>query len=181
MARPRVSVFIAVTLDGYIARSDGSIDFLDAFHADASAAGDDADYGYGAFYASVDTLLVGRATWETVAAFPDWPWADRRVWVRTSRPLAATHGEVAFAGALGPALERLAADGARHVYLDGGQTVRDGLAEGVVDRMTLSTIPVLLGEGRPLFTPGLPASTWRRTALRGWENGLTQATWERTA
>jgi dihydrofolate reductase len=164
----KVSAFLGLSLDGFLARPDGSIDWLEPFHDPED------DAGYGAFFAEVDTLLVGRATWETVAGFADWPWAGRRVVVRTRRGLDARHGEEAAAGTVAALLARLAADGARHVYVDGGQTVGDALREGVLDELTVTVVPVVLGAGRRLWD-GLPEQTWRLLDARRCARGLTQA------
>lgn len=173
MARPRVAVYIATSLDGCIARADGSLDWLER----VQAAGE--DNGYGAFMDAVDALVLGRTTWDTVVGFGEWPYAAKRVVVLTHRPLDAAHGEAAHAGALLPLLERLGAEGVRRVYLDGGVAIRQGLAEGVVDELTLSVVPVLLGGGIGLFGPGLPPLDLRWVEARRFPSGLVQSRYER--
>src|SRR5262245_28731538 len=111
MSRPRCSVFIATSLDGYIARRDGSLDWLDAVQRPGE------DYGFGAFYASVDTLVMGRGTYETALGFAAWPYAGKRVVVLTHAPRASRHGERFHAGDPAALLESLHAEGARHVYV----------------------------------------------------------------
>lgn len=169
--RPRVSVFIATSLDGYIAREDGSVDFLDCVNMPGE------DYGFAAFFAGIDTLVVGRATHDAVLGFGEWPFTGKRVIVLSHRPLVSSHDEQVHQGAIAPLLHRLHAEGSRHVYLDGGQAIRQALAENLVDEMTVSTVPVLLGRGRPLFDTGVPASTWDLVASRGYASGLVQSTW----
>ena len=145
MSRPRASVFLAASLDGFIARRDGGIDWL------AIVERPDEDYGGKAFYASVDTIVMGRKTYEVALGFTPWPYSAMRCVVVTSdtaRP--AHHGEMFHAGALAPLFERLAAEGARHVYVDGGTIVAQALREGLVDEVTVSVIPILLGDGTPL-------------------------------
>jgi dihydrofolate reductase len=171
MQRPRVSVFIAASIDGYIARDDGSIDFLDC------VAWPGEDYGYANFFAQVDTLVVGRNTWEAVRGFPEWPWSGKRVVVLTHRVLPAQHGEETHAGDLRPLLRALQAQGVRRIYLDGGIAIRQGLREGVVDDMTVSTIPLLLGSGRALFGD-TPLSSWDLDGIRHFPSGLVQCTWK---
>jgi dihydrofolate reductase len=172
-ALPTVSVYIAVSLDGCIARSDGRIDWLDSMQIPGE------DYGYAAFMAAVDTIVIGRATYEQVLAFPAWPFAGRRAVVLTHRALEAHHGEAAHAGPLRPLLRSLADDGARRVYLDGGQAIRQGLREDVVDELTLSTVPLVLGDGRPLFERELPASQWALVSSRAFRTGLVQSHYAR--
>jgi len=171
MQRPHVSVFIATSLDGFIAREDGSIDFLDCVNMPGE------DYGFAEFLARADTVVLGRGTWETVRSFGTWPFDGKRVAVLTHRALPASHGEMAHAGELRPLLARLHAEGARQVYLDGGHAIRQGLAENLVDDMTISTIPVLLGRGRALFGSGVGASTWDLLDSRAWASGLVRNTW----
>ena len=173
MARPRVAVYIATSVDGFIAREDGSLDWLER----VQAAGE--DYGYGAFMDAVGALVLGRATWDTVVGFGEWPYAGKRVVVLTHRPLDASHGEEVHAGALAPLLDRLGAEGVGRVYLDGGVAIRHGLAEGLVDELTLSVVPVVLGGGRALFGPGLPTLDLRCVEARRFPSGLVQSRYER--
>lgn len=171
MSRPRVSVFIAASLDGFIAREDGSIDFLDCVNMPGE------DYGFAAFFAQVDTVVLGRATRDTVQAFDEWPFTGKRVVVLTHRGLVSTNDEQVHAGELAPLMHALHAGGCRHVYLDGGQAIRQGLAENLIDEMTISTVPVLLGRGRSLFGSDVPASTWDLVDSRAYASGLVQCRW----
>ena len=168
----RISVFVGVSIDGFIAREDGSLDYLKPFEGE--------DHGYDEFLRSVDALVVGRSTYETVLGFDAWPWEGKRVVVLTHRPIGAVHGETTHQGALAPLAARLAAEGARRVYLDGGVAIRQGLEEDLVDDMTISTVPVTIGTGRPLF--GGPAQTtgWSLVSARGYPSGLVQARYQRT-
>ena len=171
MKRPVVSVFIATSLDGFIARENGSIDFLDCVQAPGE------DYGFQAFFASVDTVVIGRNTYNTVLGFGEWPYRDKRVVVLAHAAPASRHGERFHAGKLAPLLAQLHDEGSRRVYLDGGRTIRQGLAENLVDDMTISTIPVLLGKGLPLFAGDVPASTWDLTDAQGFASGLVRCCW----
>lgn len=147
MAHPRCAAFLAVSLDGFIARPDGGLDWLTPFQG---------EHGYQAFFSAVDTLLVGRATWEVVQGFPEWPFAGKRVAVLTHRPLEAGHGELTLEGAPDAVLARLAAAGAGSVYVDGGAVVSQFLAAGLLDELTVNLIPVVLGDGLRLFQGVLP-------------------------
>ncbi len=167
----RISVFVGVSIDGFIAREDGSLDFLTPFEGE--------DHGYEEYMRSVDALIIGRATYETVLGFKAWPYAGKRVIVLTHRPIDARHGETTHAGALAPLAARLASEGVRRVYLDGGVAIRQGLDEGLVDDMTISTVPITIGSGRPLFG-GAPLTTaWTLTMVRSYPSGLVQARYER--
>lgn len=168
MDRPHCAVFIAASLDGYIALSDGSVAWLDAVRLDGE------DYGFDAFFASVDTLLMGRLTWESVLGFDGWPYAGKRVAVLTHRPAQGRHGETFLAGSPVEVLARLHAEGARRVYVDGGQVISSFLREGLIDELTISIVPLVLGRGIRLFQGELPRRALRLSAHRSWPSGLVQ-------
>jgi dihydrofolate reductase len=174
LTRPRVSVYIATSLDGFIARTDGGLDWLEAQPAPAGE-----DFGYAAFFATVDALVMGRSTFDQVLRFDAWPYADRLVCVLTSRPLelpAGFAGRVrAVSGSPRELLASLGAAGVRHVYLDGGVTIQQFLAERLVDELTVTRLPVLLGSGRPLFGR-LPSDLpLRHLGTRAFANGYVQS------
>jgi dihydrofolate reductase len=173
--RPRVSVYLALSLDGRIARPDGTLDWLARVQDPAD------DHGYAAFMATVDAVVMGRTTHDAILAFglPDWPFAGTRTVVCTTRPLAPHDGVETHAGDLAPLIARLGDAGVRRVYLDGGRTVQQGLRDGLVDDLTLSVVPVVLGRGIPLFTDDLPESDWRLTGTHSHPTGLVQLRYER--
>ena len=150
--RAKCSVFIATSLDGYIARPDGGIDWLERAHARASA---DEDFGYARFMASVDALVMGRRTFEQASTFPAWPYGTMRVHVLSERMKALPGGTPASVSLSAEApralVDRLTAQGARHLYVDGGVTIQRFLREGLIDEITITRVPVLLGSGTPLF------------------------------
>ena len=172
--RPIVSVYIATSIDGFIARDDGGLDWLEGVQ---DAGGD--DYGYADFMTTIDAVVLGRQTYDAIRTFDTWPFAGRRVIVLTNRALTPLFDEETYAGALSPLMERLGQHGVQRVYLDGGATIRQGLDEGLVDDMTLSIVPVLLGSGRPLFTRGVPGSQWTLTGAGGHPTGLVQLRYQR--
>lgn len=150
----RTSAFLAQSLDGFIARPDGDLDWLDRASA---AAPPGEDCGYSAFFATVDVLVVGRSTFEKVLGFPAWPYGDTRVVVLShggvAVPEARTQTVTVSAEPPAALCARLAAEGCRHAYVDGGVTVQGFLRAGLLDELTLTTVPVLLGAGRRLFGP----------------------------
>ncbi|HEY0665315.1 MAG TPA: dihydrofolate reductase family protein [Gallionella sp.] len=156
----KVSVFIATSLDGYIARADGGLDWLDRANATITPG---EDCGYRAFIDSVDVLVMGRLSYEKVLSFDTWPYGDKRVIVLSSAALAIPDslGKTVSASAETPQalLAGLSAGGAKHLYVDGGVTIQRFLRAGLVDEITITTIPVLLGQGRPLFG-WLDADIW---------------------
>lgn len=152
----RSKVFIACSLDGFIAREDGSLDWLMDFQEQAP---EGEDFGYGEFMQGVDCLVMGRATFEFVASLPEWPYAGRRVVVMSRRGVEHPEVESTFEPPRDLA-KRLAREGVQGVYVDGGLTIQSWLSEGLIDEMTISWIPVLLGSGRPLFGPVVPPGAW---------------------
>jgi dihydrofolate reductase len=168
MSRPRLSVFMAMSLDGYIARPDGSLGWLEPFEKSGE------DYGYPAFFESVDALVIGRNTYETVLGFPAWPYGQKRVVVLTHRPAAALHGEE-FSNEQPVALaKRLGREGAQHLYVDGGVVARSFLRARLVDDLALSIIPVVLGAGIRLFGESEPEQALVLEGSRSWPSGLVQ-------
>ncbi|MBL8330909.1 MAG: dihydrofolate reductase [Rubrivivax sp.] len=180
-SRPQVEVFIATSLDGFIARPDGSLDWLMEAQA-AAPAGE--DFGYAEFMAGIDALVMGRKTFETVLGFDPWPYAERPVWVLSRQQgleiPEALRPRVQRSGAeVRTLLRQLAQQGVRRLYLDGGELIQHFLFEDLVDRITLTTVPLLLGQGRSLWGP-LPADrAWTLEAARHWEGGFVQGRYAR--
>ena len=163
---PRFSVFIATSLDGYIARRNGAIDWLSIVHPVDEA------HGYGAFMATVDAIVVGRGTYDTVLGFEEWPYGGKRVAVMTHRPARPRHGEEFFSGSAAELAARL--QDARRVYVDGGKVVSQFLAAGLIDDMTISVIPIILGEGLRLFPGGEGEHRLELEGQRSWPSGMVQ-------
>lgn len=175
MARPRCSAFLATSLDGFIARPDGSLDWLRA----VEDAGE--DHGFAAFLAGIDALLLGRATWDVARGFARWPYAGKRVAVLSGAVRAGSHGETFHAGDPAAVLDRLGAEGARHVYADGGSVVSQLVAADRLDELVLSIVPVLLGEGIRLFQGPLPERPLALVSARPYRSGLVQLRYARAA
>ncbi|MFD1511880.1 dihydrofolate reductase family protein [Halomarina rubra] len=146
MTAGATTLYIATSVDGYVAAEDGGVDWLEAFGGEDSAA------AYEAFFAAVDCLVMGATTYEQVLGFGEWPYEERPTVVVTSRDLPrATDAVELYAGDLDALAERLT-DEYDHVWLVGGaQLARTFLALGRVDRLRLSVVPVVLGAGVPLF------------------------------
>ena len=169
-----VSVFVGTSLDGFIARANGAFDFLPP--------GGGEPHGYDEFMASVDTLVIGRKTFETVLGLEAWPYGGKRVVVLSSRPLdLSVVREAKVEQTAGPPAEivaQLAARGARHVYVDGGVTIQGFLRAGLIQRLVITRVPVLIGEGIPLFG-SLPHDVHlRHVATRQYASGLVQSEYE---
>ena len=162
------SVYIAVSLDGFIARSDGRIDWLSI----VERAGE--DYGYKRFHDTIDTIVVGRNTYNQVLGFDAWPYAGKRCIVMTHAPLAPRHDEEFYCGAPEQLVARLFAEGAKRAYVDGGAVIQQFLAAGLVTDMTVSIIPILLGDGVRLFGTTGRDVRLKLSASRAFESGLVQ-------
>lgn len=165
-------VFAAVSLDGFIARPDGGLDWL-APYQDAEE-----DYGYDRFIGTVDGLAMGRATFETVRAFPDWPYALPVVVMSRSLTPADLPSELVRRveisdQAPAEAMAAFAARGWRRVYVDGGRLIQSFLAAGLIEDLTLAFAPVLLGAGRPLFGPMTRDIELERMESAAFASGLT--------
>jgi len=169
MKKTFVSVFLGISIDGCIAGENGDLSWLAELAPDSPDA-----TGYTALMAQADTLLIGRSTYDAVLGFEPWPYAGKRVVVLSHREFVPHHGEERREGGLREVLEELAAQGCRHVYLDGGAIIRAGLREGVIDSMTLSVLPVVLGKGMRLFDETLPRSRWRLDDTRLLPSGVVQ-------
>jgi dihydrofolate reductase len=164
-----VRVFVACSLDGFIAGPDDDLSWL------PGPDGGGEDYGYGAFLAETAAILMGRATYEVAAGFDDWPYGEIPVFVATSRPLEPVVPTVT--AITGTPAELLAAvrgktDGA--VYLDGGALIRSFLAENLIDELTVSVVGVILGRGVPLFAGTARPHRLRLTAATAYPSGLVQ-------
>jgi dihydrofolate reductase len=148
MASLRCSVFIALSLDGFIARKDGGLDWLPK-----PVEGE--DFGYTRFIETVDTVLMGRNTFEQVLTFPEYPYPGLRMVVLSSRPLTLLPhlpGQIQIMRGDPVEIVRiLEQQGTRHAYVDGGETIRRFLQAGLIQDLILTHVPILLGEGIPLF------------------------------
>jgi dihydrofolate reductase len=172
--RAKVSVYIATSLDGFIARKDGSINWLTD---SANQSGE--DYGYQHFIDSIDVIVMGRNTFETALTFEAWPYTHKRVVVLSTRMLKLPDRlpkNVAVQNA-SPLmlLESLSADGATHLYIDGGNTIQRFLAAGLVDELTITRIPILLGDGLPLFGSIGREMRLEHLETKAFSNGLVQS------
>lgn len=163
-------VFIATSVDGFIARRDGNLDWLKAVERPGE------DYGYQRFFNSVDALVIGRGTYDVARAFEPWPYAGKRCVVMTRRAFEPKANEETFSGEPAALLGELERAGVRRVYVDGGAVISQFLAAGLIDELTISRVPVLLGTGIPLFGPGTEQPL-TLVESRAFPSGLVQTTW----
>jgi dihydrofolate reductase len=144
----KVSVYIAASLDGFIARKNGDLDWLPASEESGK------DFGYVEFMSTIDHVVMGRNTFEKVLTFGGWRY-NKKVIILTSKDLNIPPELIDKVEALHLSPRELVDEierrGIKHIYLDGGVTIQRFLRESLVDEMTITTIPILLGEGLPLF------------------------------
>lgn len=174
----RASVFIATSLDGFIARPNGDLDWLPG--ADGTAL--EEDHGYNAFIATVDVVVIGRGTFEKVLSFGAWPYAAMPVRVLSSRdveiPTSLPPCVEAMSGPPAEVVAELSRQGFRHAYVDGGRTIQGFLAAGLIQKLILTRIPILLGQGIPLFG-ALPRDVpLRHVRTRAMAGGLVQSEYD---
>ena len=174
MGKRKVRVYIAASLDGYIAHSGGDIDWLD------SVARPDEDYGYAAFIETIDTVIMGRKTYEKVLSFGgEFPHADRDCYVlsRTERP---SEGQIHFySGSPDNLLGQIRSRPGKDIFIDGGSEAIDLFREkGLIDSYTVSIIPILLGEGIPLFKESKKEHPLKLVEATTFDSGLVQLNYE---
>ncbi|MBT4034101.1 MAG: dihydrofolate reductase [Candidatus Marinimicrobia bacterium] len=170
-----VTVFMATSLDGFIADENGGVDWL----KDLPISEDDTeDYGFATLMQSVDRLVMGRKTFDQVLQFGSWPYGDTPVTVLTHQPpprLLPEGSKVFFAEGSPEALvQQLASEGVAHIYLDGGDIVQQFLAAGFLDEIILTQVPVLLGQGISLFKEELSTDIWLVERVTNYPNGFVQ-------
>ena len=166
----RASVFVGTSLDGFIARANGAFDFLPA--------GGGEPHGYDEFIASVDALVIGRNTFETVLSFGKWPYGKKPVYVLSTRPLApAPSGAVVERLSSEPSeiVSQLTARGLKHIYVDGGITIQRFIDAGLIQRLIVTRVPVLIGSGIPLFGPLKRDILLTHVNTRHYASGLVQS------
>ncbi len=168
------SVFIGASVDGFIARTNDDIDFLPP--------GGGEPHGYNEFLAGVDAIVIGRKTFEKVLTLGPWPYGDKRVVVLSSRPLdlsTAVGGVVEqMAGPPAEIVSRLAASGAHDLYIDGGITIQQFLRAGLIQRLIITRVPVLIGDGVPLFGTLPRDIRLQHVSTRHYPSGLVQSEYQ---
>jgi dihydrofolate reductase len=170
----KLSVFCGVSVDGFLARPNGALDFLNA--------GGQEPHGFEEFFASVDVLVIGRKTYEVVLGFGGWAYGKKPVVVLSSNPLDFSPVPEAvveqMSGEPLEIVEHLRARGFQHAYIDGGITIQRFLAAGLIHRLIVTRVPILIGTGIPLFG-ALPRDILlKHIATHTYKGGLVQTEYE---
>jgi dihydrofolate reductase len=174
----KASVYIATSLDGFIARENGELDWLSAGENDGSRE----DYGFHVFLNSVDTLVMGRKTFELVQSSGMWPYGTKRVIVLSSKPveIPSDLDKTVEAQSCSPIelVKLLSERGVKHLYVDGGQTIQSFLNAGLIQQIIITRIPVLIGEGIRLFGALNKDVKQQHIETNSFENGFVQSKYE---
>ncbi len=172
----KCSVFIATSLDGYIARPDGGIDWLDDANASVPPG---EDCGYGAFMVTVDALVMGRGTFEKVLEFDGWPYGNTPVYLlsrsMTQLPDGVPDSVELMCVSPAEVVELARERGHQGLYIDGGKTIQGFLNAGLITDITLTTIPILLGSGIRLFGERQGDLTLQHVSTRAFPFGFVQS------
>jgi len=172
----QIVLYIASSLDGYIARPDGSIDWLTSIPPSK-----DGDYGYSELLAEIDSLIMGRKTYDDLIRFDmGWPYTDYRTYVVTTNALTTINSPNTqlIHGDINKAVEKIRSDSGKNIWLVGGsELVTYFLNHRLIDKITLSTIPVLLGSGVPLFTKIQGEFYLQLMESKSYETGVINATY----
>lgn len=172
MSAPRFRLYVAVSLDGYIATKDGGVAWLDPFAG---------DYGYDAFFASIGTLVIGRATYDQVREMGAWPYEGKPAWVLTSRALpGAPEGVEIWPWGVAKLIEQLRAGAGGDVWIvGGGKVVRGFLEADAIDEIELFVMPRLLGDGIRLFEPTESFSALELVDTHAYPDGVVRMRYRR--
>ena len=175
----KTSVYIATSLDGFIAREDGSLDWLPGSDGESES---EEDYGYQDFMDSVDVLVMGRNSYEMVMSFGEWPYGEKRVVVLSSslKKLGKGLPDNVELKSCTPneLLTHLEASDCKHAYIDGGKTIQGFLRANLIDEIIVTRIPVLIGTGISLFGPLDKDCALKHVETESYESGFVQSKYE---
>jgi dihydrofolate reductase len=173
----KTTAYIATSVDGFIAREDGSVDWLPT----GGGAGGE-DYGYQDFMDSVDALVMGRNTYETVLSFGSWPYGTKPVVVLSSQqldiPENISNTVSVMSASPSDIVRHLAERGFKHLYIDGGKTIQGFIRAGLIQKIIITKIPILIGSGIPLFGTLLHDIRLRHLETLQYDTGLIQSKYE---
>lgn len=174
----KASVFIATSLDGFIARENGDVDWLTGSDLDQSGE----DYGFRKFMESIDTIVMGRKTFEFVVSSGEWFYGDKTFIVLSSRSIQIPDNFPSTIEILESSpselVQKLSTRGAKHLYIDGGKTIQGFLNAGLIQQLILTRIPIILGKGIPLFGPVIRDIKLNLIKTSTFPNGFVQSRYE---
>lgn len=174
--RPKMSVYIATSIDGYIAKNDDGLDWLETFKPPLEIPNE--DYGFKKFLNQVDALVMGKNTYKIASSAAVWPYQGKRVIVLSSSLSSVCDKAEIYTGDIQQLTKRLYSEGIKHIYVDGGKTISQFLNARLIDELIISILPVILGSGIPLFNNILHESWCRLLSSQAYSNGLLQLRYE---
>ncbi|MCB0649552.1 MAG: dihydrofolate reductase [Saprospiraceae bacterium] len=173
----KLKIFIAMSLDGFIAKPDDDLSFLKAVEKEGE------DYGYEAFTSGIDTLIIGRKTYDYVVreiGSQHYDNGSNDVYIITRKPKPRKGKTIFYSGDLKELVLKLKSESGKDIYCDGGaEIIHQLLVQDLVDELIISIIPVLLGEGTRLFKKGRPEQTLKLQSIKSFETGLVQVNYLR--
>jgi dihydrofolate reductase len=170
MNQRKTILYIAASLDGYIAKTGDNLDFLSIVQKEGE------DYGYTDFINSVDVVILGRKTYDWVMTqVPVFPHADKRSFIITGTPRPSIGNTHFYTGELKELVLTLKNEPGKNIFIDGGaQVVNTLLKDQLIDEIIISVIPVMLGEGTRLFNDGRPEQLMELAGVKKFDTGLVQ-------
>jgi len=170
----KATVYIATTVDGFIARENGSVDWL---HTGEDVGSE--DYGFQDFMDSVDALVMGRHTYELVLSFGSWPYGEKPIVVLSTQqleiPESIANTVSVISASPSEIVQRLAERGYKHLYIDGGKTIQGFIRAGLIQKLIITKVPILIGSGIPLFGALPHDIRLRHLETLQFDNGLVQS------
>lgn len=178
----KCSVYIATSLDGYIAKLDGGLDWLMSAGNTEADLGENADMGFKKYMASVDCMIMGRKCMQVIDAMAltaeQWPYGNTRIMVLSNTLKEVPKGLVGkveiFSGEITNLIKMLEEEGFKHAYVDGGVTIQSFINLGLINEMTITRAPVLIGEGIPLFGKIQKDIKLEKTSVKAFANDFVQ-------
>ncbi|MCU0373800.1 MAG: dihydrofolate reductase family protein [Chitinophagaceae bacterium] len=164
----KAMAYMACSVDGYIAGPGNDLSFLEKVQLEGE------DYGYRAFMKNVSCLVMGRNTYDWLTQHAGWPYADKEVWVVSSRNVPQTEGARWYNGAAENLVQQLKSTQKGNIYCDGGKLIQSLLQAGQIDSLIISVIPVLLGQGIPLFGFLTSPQPLQLIEVKSFSSGLVQ-------
>lgn len=171
----KVILYIATSLDGYIAKPNDDLSFLSIVEQEGQ------DYGYAEFVKTVDAVIVGRKTYEKVISMGfNFPHADKDAYIITRTPRQNIGSVKFYTGDLKTLIDKLKSEKGKHIFCDGGaEIVNELLKADLIDEFIISVIPILVGNGTKLFEDGRPELKLELVSTKQFDKGLTQLHYKR--
>ena len=170
----KLVLYIAMSLDGYIAKPNDDLNFLSLVDKEGE------DYGYANFISKVDTVIMGRKTYDWVVGHTDFPHTDKKTFIITRREKAAIGKTQFYTGQLKELVSELKSEKGGTIFCDGGaEIVHELMKEDLIDEYILSVIPIVLGAGTRLFKDGRPEQRLEHLSTKNFDTGLVQLHYKR--